>query len=1307
MADDVLTDDDEYAYAIVHMCNTAIADIENRQASFRRYRSKPKILIDICAGDHSMAKYYLRRDPKCRMISIDIIPKKQALRTIPKHMWGRIVYFEFNVKQLTEQQLALFVQQAYDASMSEVYHIHASPDCRTLSIGSSTTTYHGAMSNHMYRCPDGTPNPNATPRARAQVHDHDLALNAVLSTMSAIGKKYPHILQTCENPRGFFAMQPKVIEMQNNGWVMRHTNYCAAASPVYDGDATWAKKPTDVLMLGGETDLQLPQCNNDCPYRIHESTDHMSTRHRAVLRTDARSHPGQIRIEGPQRHAIPGGLFDVISKSHDSAAVTAAAGGAQTHTHNHHREPQSPAGLFMCMDESHERQLLMLHRQTQSMHMVECKGCSIDMFPVTAERQTKLQQQWRLMHARYGHQSSKRIGLKKLKGFKKVRCPTCLAAKICRKAHSGQLPRGRYALDLVHTDLQEFREADIDGNKYSAIFVDDYTDRKWSYLAKRKSDFGAIFKRWLADVGTAPTTMRSDVGGEYIAAAHGQFLHTCLERGIKPERSVPGNPEQNAKAERGNRNLLDIARSLLLHAHLPKNLWGYAMRYAAHIDMRCESTRAGKTPYEAWYGHKCETHPITFGAQVYFRHNERNQDPKLDPRGHRAIFLGYPDTGPGCYVQDCDMPGQPIRLTNDVSDMSIDELTGMGDPSVAVSSEDYELLLDEFERDHKRAVLVDEAAVPMIATDRTGITDDAVKYWHSYARFAEQQRAALHETMVPEELERLIKEQWKTKQLSAANEMREQIDANDATAVATRASKRLRKADAPEANAPTLTQTPAAKHPPCTADKKCEKCNSPHNERNMLLCDGCDKGYHIGCIGMPRLPRHSGDWLCHACVTPGLRISKYWQHDKSWHDGTVTFQYAEGKGTDIEYDDGCREQVNLNTCQWRPTYTSPSEWVAQLGLYDDIQTDAAEGMLIGNIMQWCPKTHTDILKASREWQERWLRSEDKEWNTVIEKKCLRVLPLSKVPRGAAFIPSKWVYRVKADGSLKSRLCLLGDRMPPSDLDKSAPTPRLSSVRLLMAKAIQEEKEFRILDLSCAFLNSPAQGQTYVRLPPGRNKPGYAALLLANLYGSIHAPRAWHNMLHNWFAIHGFAPNPHDPCIYSRMTHADGTYTEAVEADPHAIRMHAIVHVDDIGYLGTTAQVEQFRKDIEGDDGFKIDYLGRLGVDDKAKRYLGIEVERTDSAFILHNQTLITNLLAKAGLSRINSEDVPMRDIRLSRSDCPTTDKAKAEMAKLPYRTLLGQIGYYVCPSGSANYALVDDGSAKSVNCGKVLLSVDY
>jgi hypothetical protein len=123
-------------------------------------------------------------------------------------------------------------------------------------------------------------------------------------------------------------------------------------------------------------------------------------------------------------------------------------------------------------------------------------------------------------------------------------------------------------------------------------------------------------------------------------------------------------------------------------------------------------------------------------------------------------------------------------------------------------------------------------------------------------------------------------------------------------------------------------------------------------------------------------------------------------------------------------------------------------------------------------------------------------------------------------------------------------------------------------------------------------------------------------------------------------------------------------------------MHAVVHVDDIGYCGSAEQCESFRKEISDvEDGFTIDYLGQLGVDDKACRYLGVEVTRHSDRFELHNATLIENLLKKAGKYSINNSDVPIRDIALSSEDCPQNDKQKEEMSQLPYRNLLGQCGF--------------------------------
>lgn len=46
---------------------------------------------------------------------------------------------------------------------------------------------------------------------------------------------------------------------------------------------------------------------------------------------------------------------------------------------------------------------------------------------------------------------------------------------------------------------------------------------------------------------------------------------------------------------------------------------------------------------------------------------------------------------------------------------------------------------------------------------------------------------------------------------------------------------------------------------------RCEVCERQDQEDRMVLCDGCDRGYHIHCMDPPwsRVPR--GDWYCPAC----------------------------------------------------------------------------------------------------------------------------------------------------------------------------------------------------------------------------------------------------------------------------------------------------------------------------------------------------------------------------------------------------------------------------------------------------------
>jgi transposase InsO family protein len=51
-------------------------------------------------------------------------------------------------------------------------------------------------------------------------------------------------------------------------------------------------------------------------------------------------------------------------------------------------------------------------------------------------------------------------------------------------------------------------------------------------------------------------------------------------------------------------------------------------------------------------------------------------------------------------------------------------------------------------------------------------------------------------------------------------------------------------------------------------DVACRVCGRPDDEATMLMCDGCNEGLHMHCIGLTAIP--AGRWLCPSCVAQGL-----------------------------------------------------------------------------------------------------------------------------------------------------------------------------------------------------------------------------------------------------------------------------------------------------------------------------------------------------------------------------------------------------------------------------------------------------
>ena len=98
--------------------------------------------------------------------------------------------------------------------------------------------------------------------------------------------------------------------------------------------------------------------------------------------------------------------------------------------------------------------------------------------------------------------------------------------------------------------------------------------------------------------------MRSDRGGKYYGRylENGQalrpFAKFLQEHGIVAQYTMSGSLDQNGVAERRNRTLLDMVRSMLSNSKLPKFLWIEALKTTVYILNRVPTKVVPKTPFE-------------------------------------------------------------------------------------------------------------------------------------------------------------------------------------------------------------------------------------------------------------------------------------------------------------------------------------------------------------------------------------------------------------------------------------------------------------------------------------------------------------------------------------------------------------------------------------------------------------------------------------------------------------------------------------------------------------------------------------
>lgn len=336
----------------------------------------------------------------------------------------------------------------------------------------------------------------------------------------------------------------------------------------------------------------------------------------------------------------------------------------------------------------------------------------LDVVPNSESSEISLSATLSVWHQRLGHVSQNAIksmaknnvvnGLQ-LTSNLVLPCSGCILGK----SHRSTIPkvsqsRSSRLLELIHSDLMgPFEEKTLGGSRYLITFIDDFSKWTVAYTMKTKSEALHYFKHYksLAEVHNAHKIhnlqistiqqasddylndsrlkiLRSDNGGEYLSSEFKRFL---AEEGVRHELTVPYTPQQNGVAERMNRTILDLARSMLYHKNLPKYFWGEACATAVYIRNRVTTASLPSkiTPHHRWNGEPPDvSHLRTFGAKCYYVLPKKHIK-KLDARARKAIMVGYSNQSKGYKIFDLQshqfIVSRDVRFLEDETNESFTE----------------------------------------------------------------------------------------------------------------------------------------------------------------------------------------------------------------------------------------------------------------------------------------------------------------------------------------------------------------------------------------------------------------------------------------------------------------------------------------------------------------------------------------------------------------------------------------------------------------------------------------------------------
>lgn len=260
----------------------------------------------------------------------------------------------------------------------------------------------------------------------------------------------------------------------------------------------------------------------------------------------------------------------------------------------------------------------------------------------------------RLSHQNVGHVENllKTMNVK-YKKENQFFCESCVMGKHHRLPFNRSQSKSVKVGDLTHSDVcGPIEVKSLGGARYFVLFKDDFSHFRTVYFIKQKSEVAELVKKYMrsmkSDMSCSVVVFRSDNGLEYINKNVKSFFESY---GITHQTTVAYTPEQNGRAEREMRTIVEAARTLIHSKNLPVSFWAEAVNTAVYVLNRTgTSPIKNKTPYELLYKKKpVIDHLRIFGSTVY-THIPKQRRKKWNVKAKKGILVGYCENTKGYRV---------------------------------------------------------------------------------------------------------------------------------------------------------------------------------------------------------------------------------------------------------------------------------------------------------------------------------------------------------------------------------------------------------------------------------------------------------------------------------------------------------------------------------------------------------------------------------------------------------------------------------------------------------------------------------